>query len=82
MFMGGGFSESSFMGLSTITINGEEFYFDFIVDQLLPANFNITQIYHTSGLMITQNPQFNFVVDTAKVFDFNIDELENSDFLR
>ena len=82
MFMGGGFCESPFMSLSTITINGEKFYFDFIVDQLFPSNFNITQTYYTSGLMITQSPQFNFIVDTTQAFDFNIDELENSDFLR
>ena len=30
MFMGGGFCESPLMSLSTVTINGEKFYFDFI----------------------------------------------------
>ena len=80
--MGGGFCESPFMSLSTVTINGEKFYFDFIVDQLLPMDFGITQTYHTSGLMITQSPKFNFIIDATGAFDFNIDQLENSNFLR
>jgi hypothetical protein len=82
MFMGGGFCESPFMGLSTITINGEIFYFDFGIDQSLPNVFNITQTYQVSELLITQSPKFDFIIDTTGTFDFNIDELENSNFLR
>ena len=82
MFMGGGFCESPFISLSTITINGEKFYFDFIVDtsttfeliidQTLPVNFNIMQTYYETGMFINQ----------SSTFDFNIDQLENNNFLR
>ena len=82
MFMGGSFCESPFMSLPTVTVNGEEFYFNFIVDttgtfeliidQTLPVNFNIMQIYYETGMFINQSSSF----------DFNIDQLENSNFLR
>jgi hypothetical protein len=80
--MGGGFCESPFMALSTVTINGEKFYFnfvvdttstfEFIIDQNLPVDFNIMQTYYATGMHINQN----------STFDFNIDQLKNSDFLR
>ena len=82
MFMGGGFSESPFMVLSTITINGEQFLFDFVVDQSLPLVFAITQQYHATGLYINQNSTFSFGIDPTGAFNFSIDQQKNSDFLR
>jgi hypothetical protein len=79
--MGGGFCESPFMSLSTITVNGEEFLYDFVIDQLLPVNFDIAQSYDLD-LSILQDFTFKYHVGITSNFDFNIDELKNSDFLR
>ena len=46
MFMDGSFCESPFMGTSTIVINGEIFYFNLIIDQTLPVNFEIIQLLY------------------------------------
>jgi hypothetical protein len=62
MFMGGGFSESPFMALSTITVNGEESLFEFIIDQSLPLVFSINQGYDLD-MKIVQNFTFNFTTD-------------------
>jgi hypothetical protein len=82
MFSGGGFCESPFMGLSTITVNGERFLFDFVVDQSLPLIFSVTRQYHATGMSINQSSTFNFIIDPTGSFDFIIDKQHNSDFLR
>ena len=82
MFMGGSFCETPFVSLPSITVNGEIFYFDFGIDQSYPTIFNITQIYHATGMHIKHNSTFDLVIDRIDTFDLNIDQLENSNFLR
>ena len=82
MFMDGSFCESPFMGTSTIVINGEIFYFNLIIDQTLPVNFEIIQLCNISDMTISRALDYNFIIDSIDDFDFNIDKIENNDFLR
>ena len=80
MFMGSAFSETSFMGLPSITVNGDEFYFDFLIDQFLLSNFNISQ---SNGIdfNIDQNLLFSYHVGATNIFDlFELEMIGYTDF--
>ena len=63
-------------------ISFEIFYFNLIIDQTLPVNFEIIQLYNISDMTISRALDYNFIIDSIDDFDFNIDKIENNDFLR
>jgi hypothetical protein len=60
MYMGASFSETPFMGLSSVVVNGEQFTFSFIVDQSLPLVLGVAQQDNNFNFDIMQTPSFNF----------------------
>jgi len=81
MFMDGSFCENPFMGLSVVTITGEEFFFDFLIAEDFTTDFDIAQSSQLD-FYIQQGLLFSHDVGITNNFDFNIDKIENSDFLR
>lgn len=62
MYMGASFSETPFMGLSSVVVNGEQFTFSFIVDQSLPLVLGVAQQDNNFNFDIMQTPSFSFEI--------------------
>mgnify|MGYP003129569065 CR=1 FL=1 len=62
-------------------VNGEIFYFEFIVAVDDNFDFNIDQILPFS-LTVAQSHNVEMAIDQDLLLDFNIDKIQNSEFLR